>query len=164
MRRNLSVFVVLISTTMLPAQQSHSTAALEVRGVVRLNGTTSPGRTALQMGDWVQTERQSRAEIAVAGSFIEVMPSSLVRYKGEQILLSHGGILIASSTRLALRAHDLVVIPAAAKPTRFEAADNGDSIVIVARAGELSVSEGHKTSILEEGQQRTYSHAQDSQR
>lgn len=164
MRATLGVFVVLLSATMLPAQRSHSTAALECRGMVRLNGTTSPPRTALHMGDWVQTERQSRADIAVEGSFIEVMPSSLVRYQGEQVLLSHGGVLIASSTRLTLRAHELVVIPATAKPTRFEAVDNGDSIVIVARAGELTVSEGGKGSILEEGQQRTYSHPKERQR
>jgi len=63
--------------------------------------------------------------ITAAGSFFKVMPSSLVRYQGEQVLSSCGGVLIASSTRLALRAHDLVVIPAAAKSTRFEAADNG---------------------------------------
>lgn len=84
MRVTLSLFVVLLSTTLLPAQQSHSTAALECRGMVRLNGTTSPPRTALQMGDWIQTERQSRADIAVAGSFVEVMPSSLVRYRANR--------------------------------------------------------------------------------
>ena len=164
MRATVNFFLVLLAATMLPAQRSHLTAALECRGLVRLNGTTSPRHTALQKGDWVQTESQSRADIAVEGSFIEVMPSSLVRYQGEQVLLSHGGVLIASSTRLGLRAHELLVIPATMKPTRFEAVDNGDSIVIVVRAGELSVSEGGKGSILEEGQQTTYSHPKERER
>jgi len=99
-------------------------------------------------------ETQSTDGITAADSFLDLMPSTLVRYQGQQVRLSPRGVRISTSTRLALRAYDLVVSPATANPTRVEAADKGDTMVIMVSSRESS--RRGNTSTLDKVSPMTY--------
>jgi hypothetical protein len=157
LRRTLlwSMLVVISLIGFASGSPDPPLAMLQPRGKVQLNGSPTVTRVALHLGDWIETETESLADITAHGSFVQIMQRSFVKFKGDLVELSHGGVVIATSTRIALKAESITIVPAASKPTNYEVADNGDSVVIVARAGQLTITDILGTSTLEEGEQST---------
>jgi hypothetical protein len=56
---------------------------------------------------------------------------------------------------VAVRADDLTIEPATKKQSKFEIAENENSVTVAARQGDLNLSDDRDSSTVQEGQQST---------
>jgi len=131
------------------------TAMLYSHGNALLNGTSLARSSAIFSGDLVQTNKDSVANINAPGSSVLILNDSLVQYEGKSISLDHGGVTVSTSKSLATRAGDLTVSPAAGVWTEFEVRDVDGTIRIMARKGDLTISDETGTTTLPQGQETT---------
>jgi hypothetical protein len=135
---------------------SASGAVLHASGKVQVNGAGSREITALFPGDSIQTTEESVANIVVSGSSVLVEPNALVKFMGNAVELTEGSVLVATSEGMAVNAYGLTITPAAQKQSKFEVAEYEDSVIVVAREGNVSVADGKQTSTVPEGQESTH--------
>ena len=153
--RFLSGVMAVIFPAALFASEPNAAAMLYAHGTTLLNGSSVPRSSALFSGDMVQTNADSVANINAAGSTVLILNSSLVQYEGNDVRLEHGGVTVSTSKQLATHAGGVTVSPAANVWTEFEVRDVDGSVQIVARKGDLSISDGSGTTTLSQGQQTT---------
>jgi uncharacterized Zn-binding protein involved in type VI secretion len=135
---------------------SASGAVLHASGKVQVNGAGSREITALFPGDSIQTTEESVANIVVSGSSVLVEPNALVKFMGNAVELTEGSVSVTSSEGMAVTAYGLTITPAARKQSKFEVAAYGDSVIVGAREGNVSVADGKQTSTVPEGQESTH--------
>jgi hypothetical protein len=131
-------------------------AVLHSSGKVQVNGTGSRDITTLFSGDSIQTDDDSVANITAGGSSVLIMPGASVKYLGTAVELTSGGMSVATSEGMVARADGLTITPGAQKLSKYEVAENEDSVVIAARQGNVTVTDGQQTSTVHEGQQTTH--------
>ena len=139
-------------------------AMLYSHGTALLNGNTIARSSAIFSGDLVQTGADSVANINATGSSVLVLNDSLVQYEGSALKLEHGAVTISTSKLLATRADAVTVAPAAGVWTEFDVRDVDGRVEIVARKGNLTISDDTGTSTLAEGQQTTRDDSQSQSR
>jgi hypothetical protein len=132
-----------------------SGAVLCASGNVQVNGVGSREITILFPGDSIQTTEDSAANIIAGGSSVLVMPNSLVKFVGHGVELTEGGVSVATSEEMEVKAAGLTITPASQKQSKFEVAENDDSVAVAAHQGNLTVSDGQQTSTVPEGQETT---------
>ena len=130
-------------------------ATLRASGTVQVNGTRSREITTLFPDDLIQTGEDSVANITAAGSSLLVMPNASVKYLGKVAEISEGGVAIATSDGMAATVDGLTITPAAQELSKFEVVEREDSVVIAARQGNLTVTDGQQSSTVQEGQETT---------
>ena len=131
-------------------------AMLYSHGSALLNGNNIPRTSAIFPGDVVQTTKDSVANINATGSTVLVLNESLVQYQGSTVTLEHGGVTVSTSKSMATRAEDVTVSPASGALTEFEVRDVDGTVRIVARKGDLTISDDSgATSTLAQGQETT---------
>ena len=151
----LSCMMVIILPAALVAADLPG-AMLYSHGTALLNGNSIARSSAIFSGDLVQTNGDSVANINATGSSVLVMNDSLVQYEGSALKLEHGGITISTSKLLAAQAGAVKVTPAASSWTEFDVRDVDGRVQIVARKGNLTISDDTgTTSTLAEGQETT---------
>jgi hypothetical protein len=138
-------------------------AMLYAKGTTWLNGSTVPKSSAVFPGDLVQTKPDSAANINAAGSSVIILPDSLVKFEGAAVSIEHGSVTVATSKGMTTRAGDVTVSPASNALTEFDVSDLNGTVQIVARKGDLSVSDGSQTSTLAQGEQTTRDDSQPDQ-
>ena len=131
-------------------------AVLHASGKVQVNGGDSRKVTTLFSGDSIQTDDDSVANIIAGGSSVLVMPNASVKFLGNAVEVDQGDVAIATSEGMAAQVDGLTKTPAAKKQSKFEVADNEDSVVVAARQGNVAVSDGQQTSTTQEGQETTH--------
>ena len=131
-------------------------AVLHGTGKVQVNGSSSRETTTLFSGDSIQTGEGSVAHITAGGSSVLVMPNASVKFLGNAVEVTQGGVSIATSAGMAARAFGLTITPAAQKFSKFEVAEDQDSVVVAAQQGNVTVADGQETSTVREGQQATH--------
>ncbi len=148
------LMLVIFSGALFAADQP--AAMLYSHGTALLNGNSVPRSSAIFSGDLVETNKDSVANINATGSTILVLNESLVQYEGSAVKLEHGGVTISTSKSLATRAEDVTVSPAASVWTEFEVRDVDGRVKIVARKGDLTISDDSgTTATLAQGQETT---------
>jgi hypothetical protein len=130
-------------------------AMLYSHGSALLNGHTIPRTSAIFPGDLVQTNADSVANINATGSTVLVLNDSILQYEGSTVKLEHGGVRVSTSKSLTTSAGGVTVSPAARGWTEFEVRDVDGRVQIVARKGELSISDDTGTTTLAQGQETT---------
>ena len=130
-------------------------AMLYAKGTAWLNGSTVPRSSAIFPGDLVQTKADSAANINASGSSVLILSDSLVQFEGSAVQLEHGGVTVSTSKGMATRAGDVTVSPAAAVWTQFDVKDVDGNVQIVARKGDVTISDQSGTTTLPQGQQTT---------
>src|SRR5260370_41241097 len=130
-------------------------AMLYSHGTALLNGNSIARSSAIFSGDLVQTNADSVANINATGSSVLILNDSLVQYEGSTLKLEHGGVTISTSKLLATRAGDVTVSPSAGIWTEFEVRDVDGKDQIVARKGDLTISDATGTATLAQGQGTT---------
>jgi ferric-dicitrate binding protein FerR (iron transport regulator) len=128
-------------------------AVLRAAGKVQVNGAGSREITTLFSGDSIETDPDSLANIMAAGSSVLVMPNALVKFLGNAVELTQGGIAIATSAGMSAMAFGLTITPTAQTLSKFEVAEDEDSVVIAARQGNVTITDGQETSTVPEGQE-----------
>jgi hypothetical protein len=147
------LMLVIFPGTLFAADQA--AAMLYSHGTALLNGSSIPRSSAIFSGDLVQTNKDSVANINATGSTVLVLNDSLVQYEGSSVNLEHGGVTISTSKSLATHAGAVTVSPAASVLTEFEVRDVDGRVQIIARKGELTVSDDTGTTTLAQGQETT---------
>jgi len=147
------LMVVIFPAALFSADQPG--AMLYSHGTALLNGSSIVRSSAIFSGDLVQTNKDSVANINAPGSSVLILNDSLVQYEGKSISLDHGGVTVSTSKSLATRAGDLTVSPAAGVWTEFEVRDVDGTIRIMARKGDLTISDETGTTTLPQGQETT---------
>jgi hypothetical protein len=149
------VLVMSFSCASLGVESSSARAVLNASGKVQVNGNASRRTTTLFSGDVIQTDENSAANIIAAGSSVLVMPGASVKFLGNAMELTEGGMAIATSQAMTATVDDLIITPAGPKLSKYEIAEDEDTVVIAARQGNVAVSDGQQTSTVPEGQETT---------
>jgi hypothetical protein len=148
-----SMMVVIFPAALFAADPP--TAMLYSHGTALLNGNSITRSSAVFSGDLIQTNPDSVANINATGSSALILNDSLVQYEGSTLKLEHGGVTISTSKLLATRAGDVTVSPSAGIWTEFEVRDVDGKVQIVARKGDLTISDDTGTTTLAQGQETT---------
>ncbi len=135
-------------------------AMLYAKGTAWLNGANVPRSSAIFPGDLVQTKPQALANINAPGSSVMILSDSLVKFEENAVSIEHGSVTVATSKGMSTRAGEVTVAPASSVWTEFEVTDVNGRVQIVARKGDVSVSDGAQTSTLPQGQQTTRDESQ----
>jgi len=130
-------------------------AMLYSNGGVWLNGIHVPNSSAIFSGDLVQTPSDALANIHTPGSSITVLSDSLVKFAASSLDLDHGGISVATSKGVAATIGGLRVAPASNSWTEFNVSDMNGMVRILARKGDLTITDDSGTVNLPEGRQTT---------
>ena len=162
LRNTFCCILILIVPASVFAADSGA-AMLYAKGTAWLNGSTVPRTSAVFPGDLVQTKPNSVANINAPGSSVIILSDSLVKFEGAAISIEHGGVTVATSQRMTTRAGAVSVSPASNALTEFEVTDLNGTVQIVARKGDVSVSDGSRTSTLAQGEQTTRDETQPDQ-
>jgi hypothetical protein len=155
------ILILIVPASMLAADSG--SAMLYARGTAWLNGGSVPKTSAVFPGDLVQTKPDSVANINAAGSNVIILSDSLVKFEGTAVSIEHGSVTVATSKGLTTRARDVTVSPTSNALTEFDVSDLNGTVQIVARKGDLSVSDGNQTSTLAQGEQTTRDDSQSDQ-
>jgi hypothetical protein len=132
-----------------------SAAMVYARGTAWVNGTAIPRSSAIFPGDLVQTKADTVANINLQGSSIAVAPDSLVRFEGDAVLVEHGSVTVVTSKNLPTHVGDITIAPASGNWTEFQVADMDGTVRIVARKGDLVVSDGNGKTTVAAGHETT---------
>jgi len=152
------VMVIIFPGALFAADEP--AAMLYSHGSAWLNGNPIPRSSAIFSGDLVQTNADSVANINAIGSSVLVLNESLIEYEGSTLKLEHGGVAISTSKLLATRAGGVKVSPVATGWTEFEVKDVDGKVRIVARKGDLAISDSTGTTTLAQGQETTRDESQ----
>jgi hypothetical protein len=147
------LMAVIFPLSLFAADQA--SAMVYSHGPALLNGNNIPRTSAIFSGDLVQTTKDSVANINATGSTVLVLNDSLIQYEGDSVSLEHGGVTVSTSKSLATRAGDVTVSPASSVWTEFEIRDVDGKVRIMARKGDLIVSDDTGTTTLAQGQETT---------
>ena len=105
---------------------------------------------------WCRPESDSVASINASGSNVMVLADSLVKFEGPAVALEHGSLRVTTSKGLSTHSGDITLAPASSGWTEFEVKQiSDDAVQIMARKGDVTVSDGSNTSTLSQGQQTT---------
>jgi hypothetical protein len=153
-RKLVSCVLLLVLPGLLMAADSGA-AMLYADGAAWLNGNSVPKSSAIFSGDMVQTRSDSGASIHAPGSSITVLGDSLVQFEGASLKVEHGGVAVSTSKAMATTAGDVRVEPASNTWTEFNVSDTDGTVRIVARKGDLKITDDQGTTTLQQGQDTT---------
>jgi hypothetical protein len=152
-RKMVSCVLLFLLPGALFAADSNA-AMLYTNGAAWVNGAHVPRiSSAIFVGDLLQTRSDSVANINEAGSTITVASDSLVQFQGSAVQVEHGGVTVATSKGMATNAGDWKITPASFSWTEFNVSDIDGTVRIMAKKGDLLISDGVDTTTLQEGQE-----------
>jgi hypothetical protein len=76
-----------------------------------------------------------------------------VQFQGSAIQVEHGGVTVATSKGMATNAGDWKITPASFSWTEFNVSDVDGTVRIIAKKGDLLISDGVDTTTLQQGQE-----------
>jgi hypothetical protein len=145
-----SLLILLVPASLFAADSA--AAMLYTNGTAWLNGSSVPKSSAVFAGDLVQTKSDSVASIKSPGSSVMVLSDSLVEMQTNGVKLEHGTVHVGTSKSMIAEVGGLKVSPAAAAWTEFQVSDTDGTVQIIARKGDLTLSDG---TTLPQGEQTT---------
>jgi hypothetical protein len=151
----LSLVILMIFSAASFGAENSPVAMLYARGETTLNGNSVPRSSALFSGDLIRTSADSVANINATGTTVLILNESLVQYAGNAVTLEHGGVRVSTSKLIATRAGAVTVTPVANNWTEFEVRDVDGTVHVAARKGDLTISDGSRTTTLAQGQETT---------
>jgi hypothetical protein len=155
MLRKIAYWVLVACFPMSLFAADSGAAMLYAKGTTWINGSTVPTTSAVFPGDMVQTKPDAIANINASGSSVMILPDSMVKFDGQDVAVDHGSVTVATSKGMSTRAEDLTVAPASKSWTEFQVSDDSGKVQIVARKGDVSISDASGTTTLSQGQQTT---------
>jgi len=135
------------------SEDTHGRALLRASGKVQVNGDAIRQITTLFSGDVIETDGDSAANVIAGGSSVLVLPGTSVKFLGTGMELTGGGMAITTSEAMTATVDDLMITPAGQNVSKFEIAEDEDTVVIAALQGNVAVSDGQQTSTVQEGQE-----------
>ena len=162
-RNILCWMMIAIFPASLLAADSNG-AMLYAKGTAWINGSTVPRSSALFPGDMVQTKPDSVVNINALGSNVTVLSDSLVKFEGNAVSVEHGSISVATSKGMTTRAGEVTIPPTKPSWTEFEVTDVNGTVQVMARKGDVTISDASGTNTLPQGEQTTRDESQDQKK
>ena len=148
------VLLVLLPLGLFAADSNP--AMLYTNGAAWINGSHVPHPSlAIFSGDLLQTRYDSLVDIKQPGSTVAVLGDSLIEFNGNSVEIDHGGVSVSTAKQLATTVGDIRVMPASETWTEFTVVDVNGTVKIIAKKGDLTLTDGTQTATLAEGQQTT---------
>src|SRR5579872_660518 len=154
MLRRIFIAVGLLLSAM-PLFAADTGDMLYIKGETRVNGGTIPNSSAIFPGDIVQTETDSAANINALGSNIVIAPNTILIVEENGVNLDRGGLTVVTAKGATVHTGNITVMPAHSASTQYEITSNNGTIHIIARKGDITVTDGAGTVQLNEGQETT---------
>lgn len=153
-RKGLCLALMFLMAAPVPLLAADTNAAMVyARGTAWVNGTSVPRSSAVFPGDLVQTRSDSSANISTPGSNVVVLSDSLIKYETNAVELEHGAVTVGTSKNMATRVGNVTITPATSQWTEFQVADVDGTVQILARKGDVTISDQEGTTTLPQGQQ-----------
>lgn len=153
-RKGLCLALMFLMVAPVPLLAADTNAAMVyARGTAWVNGTSVPRSSAVFPGDLVQTRSDSSANISTAGSNVVVLSDSLIKFEANAVELEHGAVAVGTSKNMVARVGDVTITPATSQWTEFQVADVDGTVQILARKGDVTISDQEGTTTLPQGQQ-----------
>jgi len=152
LQKVLAIVFLLLVPKFLSASDS---AIVITAGHAMVNGSVIPSSSALFNGDVIATAVASAATIDANGSMVLVMPNSSVQFKGNYLDMGNGDVVVTTSKGMAVKVGKFTISPAATQSAKFEVSHVGGMVIISARQGSVTLSDGNNTETIAEGQQMT---------
>jgi len=150
----ICVLIVLVPVGLFAADSNP--AMLYTNGAAWINGAHVPRPSlAIFSGDLLQTRYDSLVNIRQQGSTVAVLGDSLIKFEGSSVEIDHGGVSVSTAKQLATTVGDIKVTPASEAWTEFTVVDVNGTVQILAKKGDLTLTDGRQTVTLAEGQQTT---------
>ena len=149
LRAILSCLLTVVLTGSAFAADSTS-AMLYTNGPSWLNGSSVSKTSAIFSGALVQTRSDSVANIKAPGTSVLVLSD-----QGSAVKLEPGVLNVLTSKSMTAQVGGLKVIPVAASWTEFEVRDTDGSVKIIAREGDLTLTDASGMTTLPQGQETT---------
>jgi len=131
-------------------------AMVYVSGSTSVNGTAVARSSVVFPGDVVQTRRSSQANISAAGASVTIFEDSSVRFETNGVSIEDGSVIVGTKKQdMTTSAGIIIVTPASSAWTEFEMSHRNGAVQIIARKGDLNVSDGNETMALPQGQSVT---------
>lgn len=147
------LMISLLPSTLLGADPG---AMVYVSGSTAVNGTAVPRSSVVFPGDLIQTHGSSQANINLAGASVTIFEDSLVKVESRGLSIEDGSVSVGTSKPdMTVSAGAIGVTPASGTWTEFEVRHLNGAVQIIARKGDLRVSEGNETVALPQGQSTT---------
>lgn len=143
----LTLFVTMVS--LLAA--SDGAAVLNSSGAVVVNGSDAPKTTALFKGDTVRTPGGALVTISSPGSTVLLPQNSQVIFQGNALGLEEGTASVSTSTGMTIQASQYSIAPATGGTAKYEIRRSGNSVLVHASSGALTVHESGKTISVAQG-------------
>jgi hypothetical protein len=126
-------------------------AFLSGSGEVTINGSSAQRGAALYVGDRIATGDNSTATVNLKGTVITAPSHSSVIYRGTDVELGYGTVVV--NTQSAVKGHlqNLTIIPSGAK-ARFELTDTKQATTVAALEGAVEITDGVHSLTLPAGQ------------
>lgn len=147
---------IMVAT--LPALLMASDGAIGMArpyGAAWLNGVELQQPLSVFTGDLMQTGSSGALKMTSPGSSVTVLSDSVAKLEMGIVNVDHGSVKIASSKALAARADIVTATPTSNTLTEFSLSHLNGVIRVVALKGDLLLTDGEKTTVLEQGQQAT---------
>lgn len=155
--------VLTILFPMVTFAADSNAAMLYTNGPAWVNGAHVPrAASAIFAGDLLQTRSDSIANINEPGSSVTVLSESLVQFEGSSVKIEHGGVTVSTSRQLSTTAGVVKVAPASTAWTEFNVVDVDGTVKIIARKGDLTITDGKEVTTLVQGQETTRDENSDS--
>jgi hypothetical protein len=151
LRTVVACFLIVLVPASLFAADSGA-AMLYTNGTAWLNGSSVPKSSAVFPGDLVQTKSDSVASIKAPGSSVMVLSDSLVQMESNGVKLEHGTVHVGTSKTMVAEVGGLKISPTGSAWTEFQVSDTDGTVQIIARKGDLTLSDG---TTLPQGEQTT---------
>ena len=147
---------VMISWLPASLMAAEPGAMVYVSGSTSVNGTAVARSSVVFPGDVVQTRSSSQANISAAGASVTIFEDSSVRFETNGVSIEDGSVIVGTKKQdMTTSAGIITVTPASSAWTEFEMSHRNGAVQIIARRGDLSVSDGNETMALPQGQSAT---------
>ena len=147
------LLVSVLPSTLLGAEPR---AMVYVSGSTAVNGTPVPRSSVVFPGDLIQTQSASQANINLGGASVMIFADSSVRVENRGLSIEAGSVNVGmSKADMTVSAGAVTVTPTSGGWTEFEVRHLNGAVQVIARKGDLSVSDGNETMALPQGQSAT---------
>jgi len=129
-------------------------ALLSGKGVVKVNGRAVPQSSVAYVGDKIETANDATVTLTTASSVTTMAANSSVLYRGTAIQMVAGHVQVKADSSVRAYLANLKITPAE-KEARFQMRVEGQTLILAALRGPLTVTDGKHTMVLAEGEMMT---------
>jgi hypothetical protein len=130
--------MIVIFPSSLVAQDA-TRGMLHSDGGTWLNGSQAPATAAVFPDSLVQTQAGHTSRIDMAGSTILILPETEMQFQGDSLVLVHGGLQLATTTKMRALVGCISITPTSSERTEFDVTDVNGKVQILVSKNEVKV-------------------------